>query len=418
MISIAPGFPMVALLIFHVKAGIRIAVRSFVPLFSALLAWIMLDVDPAAAVTGLARMLFAPHPSIAAQLPAVILAFLLPAVAAPKLIIGLNGWMRHLPFDRAGNRRGMALALAVVQLPLAVSLAGLGFVAHTHGMDIAVPSLRWLLVLVAAAMASLPVARTFITVPLALGAAVMVLAGDWKYMLPAPALIVAVDIVSGPLHEVRRGSRWSGTVRLLSCRIAWRALGWRLSAACIASLLPLAAAVLFIRNNSLPPSLAAGAARLGGSAAAVILLAGMAGGLAVRRPAWPLARSFPWSASQRVAADAVFLGLHALIPVIFIALRHPGAAACILALLPFLALRATAVYPDCAHAAQWDGSIPGRRLCRCCLAEPAPVDRTPGPGRRSCSLSIARNAECAIKVTCWSDFHHAARGDTFSWSEE
>jgi hypothetical protein len=409
---------MTALLIFHLKAGIRIAVRSFVPLFSALLAWIMLDIDPAATVTGLARTAFARHPSIAAQLPVALLAFLFPAWAAPKLINGLNGWMRHLPFDGGDNRRGMELALVVVQLPLAVSLAGLGFVAHTHGMNIAVPSLRWLLVMISASMASLPVARTFITVPLSLGSALLVLAGDWLYMLPAMALIVAAEVLSGPLHEVRRSSRWRAAVRLLNFRIAWRALGWWVFAAYIAALLPLAATVLFIRNNSLPPSLAGGAARLGGSVAVVMLLAGMAGRLAVRRPAWPLARSFPWSSSQRVAADAVFLGLHALVPVIFVALRHPGAAACTLGLLPFLALRAAAYIRIVPLLRGGMGRFLVEGCAAAALLSLLPWTALLGLAAAPAAFAAARKMECSIKVTCWSDLHHAARGDTFSWSEE
>jgi hypothetical protein len=409
---------MTALLIFHFKAGIRIAVRSFVPIFSALLAWIMLNIDPAALVTSLARTAFARHPSIAAQLPVALLAFLLPAWAAPKLINGLNGWMRHLPFDGAGNRRGMELALVVVQLPLAVSLAGLGFVAHTQGMDIALPSLRWLLVLISASMASLPVARTFITVPLSLGSALLVLAGDWLYMLPAVALMVAAEVLSGPLHEVRRSSRWRAAARWLNFRIAWRALGWWVSAAYIAALLPLAATVLFIRNNSLPPALAGGAARLGGSFAVVMLLAGLAGKLAVHRPAWPLSRSFPWSSSQRVAADAMFLSLHALVPVAFVAMRNPGAAACTLGLLPFLALRAAAYVRMVPQLRGGMGRFLVEGSAAAALLSLLPWTALVGMAAAPAAFAAARKMECSIKVTCWSDFHHSARGDTLSWSEE
>jgi hypothetical protein len=366
----------------------------------------------------MARTLFAPHPSIAAQLPAALLAFLFPAWAAPRLISGLNGWMRHLPFNGNANRRGMELALLVVQFPLAVALACLGFVAHTHGLNIAVPSLRWLLVLVAASMASLPVARTLLTVPLSLGSALLVLAGHRLGMLPAMVLIVAAEVLSGPLHTGRRGRRWRASARLPNFRIACRALGWWVSAAYSAALLPLAATFLFIRNNNLPPSLAAGAARLGGSLAVVMLLAVLAERLAVRRPAWPLARSFPWSSSRRVAADAVFLSLHALLPVVLVAMQHPAAAACTLGVLPFLVLRAATFI----RIVPMQRSGMGRFLVEGCAAA-ALLSLLPwtvllGLAAAPAAFAAARTAECAMKVTRWSDFHHAARGDTFSWSEE
>jgi hypothetical protein len=106
---------MKALLIFHLKAGVRVAVRSFAILFSSLLGVIMLDINPAGVVTGLAASVFAHRPSISALAPWIALAFLIPFLAAPRLFHGLNGWIRHLAFDSVGNRRGMAVALGIVQ---------------------------------------------------------------------------------------------------------------------------------------------------------------------------------------------------------------------------------------------------------------------------------------------------------------
>ena len=152
--------------------------------------------------------------------------------------------------------------------------------------------------------------------------------------------------------------------------------------------------------------------------AAVIVLTGLADKLAVLRPAWPLARSFPWSSSQRVAADALFLFLHALLPVFLVALRHPGAALCILGLLPFLALRAagdirrvpllrTGVRPfliESVSLAALLGLLPGTALLGIAAAPAA--------------FFAARTSERALKVTRWSDLHHASFGDTLSWSGE
>ncbi|MBZ5496241.1 MAG: hypothetical protein LAP85_07555 [Acidobacteriia bacterium] len=408
---------MPALLIFHLRAGVRIAVRSFALLFSCILAWIMLDIDPAAAVAGLATSVFARRPAISDLAPIVILAFLLPALAAPRLAHGLNGWIRHLAFDSDGNRRGMAAALAVVQTPLAVSLTCLAFVARGQGLSVEYPALRLLLVMASGVQASLPVKRRYITIPISLLSVVLSIRGDWGQMLLAFALLAGAEASSGPLREDRRRGSWRSIDSFLSFRIAWRALGWRVSAIYAVALLPLAATALFLRNNDLPASPAAGAARLGGSMAVVLVLAGLANKLAERRPAWPLARSFPWSSSQRVASDALFLGVHALPPVLILALRYPGGAACVLGVLPFLALRASGyirLVPGLLAGARRFliegfslaallGLIPWMSLV-CLVATPL-------------SFIAARRSERALKVTCWSDLHHAALGDTLSWSE-
>jgi hypothetical protein len=409
---------MTALLIFHLKAGMRIALRSFLPLFSALLIAIMLDLNPAGVVIGQARTVFASRPLLVAQLPVVVLAFLLPAWAAPKLIHGLNGWMRHLPFSGAGNRRGMALALFVVQMPLAVSLACLALVAGTQGMSITVPSLRWLIVMIAGALASLPVHRKLVTLPASAGAALCALQEDWRCLLPAAALLIAAEFAAGPLRAKRRHSRWHAATDWLTFRIALRALGWRTFAIHGAAMLPLAAMALFLRNNTLAPSLAGGAARLGGSLAAVIMLAGLADKLAIRRPAWPLARSFPWSSSQRVTADALFLFLHALLPASLVALRHPGAAACILGLLPFLALRAAG---DIRRAPLLrTGARPFliESFCLAALLSLLPWTALLGIAAAPAAFVAARNNERRLKVTRWSDVRHTTFGDTLSWSAE
>jgi hypothetical protein len=55
---------MKALLIFHLKVGVRVAVRSLALLFSSLLGWIMLDINPAGVIVNLAATFYSRHPSI------------------------------------------------------------------------------------------------------------------------------------------------------------------------------------------------------------------------------------------------------------------------------------------------------------------------------------------------------------------
>jgi hypothetical protein len=408
---------MQALFIFHLKAGVRVALRSFAILFSSILAWIMLDMSPGAVVAALSASLFARHPALADIMPAVAIAFLLPALAAPTLLHGLNGWIRHLAIRGADNRRGLVLALSMVQAPLALALMLLAVIAYHRGSSVGIPSLRLLLVLGAGVLASLPVKRRYITVAAALLTAVLVLDGNWAQLWLACALLGLAEEVSGPLRVPRRRRSWHAADTFLTYRIAWRALGWRVPAIITVALLPLGATELFLRNNELTPELAALAIRVGGLSAVVLILAGLADKLAERRPAWPLARSFPWSSAQRVTSDALLVGLLGLPPVFVIAFHSPGNAACILAMLPFLSFRAAGyirLVPELtagarrfliegAGLAALLGLFPWLSLF--CLAM-APL-----------ALMAAIRSERALKVTRWSDLHHAALGDSLSWSD-
>jgi hypothetical protein len=408
---------MAALLIFHLRAGVRIALRSFAPVFSVILALIMLNVDPAGAVIGIASAIFAQRPALAAVLPTVALAFLFPAWAAPKLSHGLHGWIRHLAFTSRCNRRGLALALITAQMPLGIALLCLAFVAHTRGLSLGGPALRWLLVLISGSVAALPVRRRLMTGAMSVVAALLALLGNWGQLLCAVLVLLAAEAVSGPLRHFHRYSSWRDTDSLLGFRIAWRALGWRTGATTTIALLPLAATALFITNNDLPPLIEAGAARLGGCMAVAVLLAGLADKIALRRPPWPLARSFPWSAAQRVTSDALFLSLHALLPVYILFVRHPASGICVLGLMPLLALR----------AATYIRRIPQLRVGAVhFLAEgsalAALLSLLPWVGLLCLAATplafvAARNSERSLKVTCWTDRHHEAIGDPLSWSE-
>jgi hypothetical protein len=408
---------MTALLIFHLKAGVRIAVRSFALLFSTILALIMLDLNPAGVVISFARLAFSQHPSFSNLAPLVVLAFLFPALAVRKLSLGLNGWIRHLAFGHTANRRGMAVALLTVQMPLAIGLAFLALVARSRGMEIGNPALRLLLVLASGALASLPVKRRYATVPASAVSVLLALPGDWRFMLLAAALLVGAESVAGPLREDRRRRRWRSIDSRLDFCIAWRALGWRLPAVLSVALLPLAATALFIGNNDLPPSLAAGAARLGGSMAAVLVLAGLANKLAERRPAWPLARSFPWSSAHRVATDACFLMLHALIPVLLLAVRYPASAACVLGILPFLSLRAAGYIRLIPNLLTGARRFLVEGFCLAAMLGLFPWMSLVVLAASPLPFLAARRNERALKVTRWTDLHHEAFGDTHSWSE-
>ncbi len=405
-----------ALTLFFLKSGGRIAVQSYAPLFSALVAWIMLNMYPAEMVRRIAGALFAPRPEIASILPLAALAFLLPAWAALRLSVGLNGWIRHLPVSDTELRRGLVLSLAIVQAPLAGSLFLLGVVASGAGLEVVLPLLRHLLVLAAGAAAALPVRRRPAVFALALAAAGTASAGSVWTLPLAPLLLVAADAVAGPLRVPCRPSPRPSSGTLFELRIAWRAVRLRVLRAYAAGLAAIGAAALFVSNNPLPPPLLSAAVRFGTAFAAALFLSVLAHELAVRRPVWPWARSLPYSSGQRIAADTLILGIASL-PVALPALLLDGAgAAAALLTIPFVAVR----------AAGYVRTIPERRTgSAVILAEGFAVSAVlalfPWSAAAWMAAAVpafrwARAREARQKVTRWLELHHTAAGDPMSWS--
>jgi hypothetical protein len=155
---------------------------------------------------------------------------------------------------------------------------------------------------------------------------------------------------------------------------------------------------------------------LGGCVAVLLFLAGLAGQLAVRRPVWPWARSLPWSVARRVSSDALFMASQAIPLMLLTALLDARAALAVLAVVPFLALRAAAYVRRVADRRSGvggfivEGLITGALVCL--VPETAWVFLVAAP----LALRAATDAELHQKATRWSERHHAAAGDPLSWS--
>lgn len=407
---------MKALLLFHFRVGVRVAVRSFAPLFAAIIWLIMFNMYPAALVTGLALNTFAPNPSFRGLLPTAALAFLLPLWAAHRLSLGLNGWMCHLGISRRANKRGLLLSLATVQIPLWISLVILGVVAHLHRSSVwpAVP--RLCLLLAAAIYFALPVYRRLPTMLFAFSAAGCAFSGRPFTIAAGALLLLAADLVSGNIREAHGRKPWRPAGSLFDFIVAWRALGWRLLLRYAVSLLIIGITALFARNNELTGTLLAATVRFGGCIAVAVFLSSAAARLAERRPPWPWARSFPVSSYHRVTIDALFLGFHAalvLVPVAFIA---PSAMWLVLLTLPFISIRAAAhvrkipeqrtgageYLLECFGVAALLALLPWTVVLWIAAAVPAFIS--------------ARNTDIQQKVSRWLELHHLAAGDPLSWS--
>jgi len=406
-----------ALLQFHLRVGARVAIRSFIPLFTAVLVAIMIQMYPVAAVISIALRAYAARPTMEETMLMVAAALVLPVWAVSRLALGMNGWMKHLPISRVGNRRGLTLALLIVQMPFAVGLLLLAVVAHAHGLSVTVPMIRWGLILAAGACAAAPVHRQWLTAPVSLAAAFLSVQAADGLIISAAGLLVVADLFAGPVRRLRRRPPKSSAGPLLDFRISWRALGWRALGCYALGVVPVAAMALFISNNELTGTVADGAGRFGTAIALLVVISGMARRLAVRRPPWPLARSFPWSAGQRVAGDALFLGLHALPLLILGALVNPTATVEACALVPLLSIRAAGCMRQMPARRTGEGRFVAEGIFFAGSSALSAWALLFWLAAAFPAFRAAREAEARQKVTRWLELHYATAGDSQSWSD-
>lgn len=407
--------------------GSRLALRALMPMVAAAVGGLFLLGNDF--FVSFARLLFGPGSTGGSGVLIGCAAVAFASVAAPRVCRGLGGWMRHLPIHGKAQRRAALVAIAVAQAPLLVGLAVFAWVATDFGKHLSALLVDLLALAVcapAAALVVMPVERPLAVRPLALAAAVAAVSGGVWPLGGALLLLLAADAIAGelPRHSTAgtpipaRG--WlgeSGIAGLVELRIAWRALKWRLLSAWMLSLLPLGAAFLFVANNELAPRHVRLAALLGGAGAVVLLFADLGEALGVRRPAWPWARSLPWSADRRVRADTVLLAAHALPLLLVTAKIDLVAAAAVLGVLPWLAARAAGAVrraPERRTGASGEILIEGFLLAAAVALLPwlalFALAATPW------ALRAAAERERAQKVSRWLELHHLAVGDPQSWS--
>ncbi len=364
-----------ALFYFHLRVGVRVALRASPPLFCGIVAVILFQDSPTAFITAIARSAYSGGWPPGYVIPIIVIAFVLPAWGKARLSEGMSGWIRHLPSSDAIQRAGLLLALVSVQLPLIVMLAILAWIASRIGLPLAVPGFRWILVLLAGAVAGLFLKR-------------------------------------GP----RKVRVWRSSGVLVNWRIMWRAIGWRVVSALASGFFAIGAGWLFVVNNHLSGRTQAAALRLAGSVACAFCLTSFARRLAERRPPWPLSRSFPWSAFRRVADDSLFMSAHALLLVVLVSVLNFASGMLVLSVLPFMSVR----------AAEYVRRIPERRVAALVLLGEGcvvsivltllPWTALLWIAATFVALRSARRAERDRRTTGWFELHHAGAGDTSSWN--
>ena len=414
-----------ALLRFHLHVGSRLALRALMPTVAAAVGGLFLLGDDF--FISFARLLFGTGSTGGSGVLIAAAAVGFASAAAPRVCRGLGGWMRHLPIHGRAQRRAALVAIAVAQTPLLLGLIVFAWVATDRGRHFGAFLVDLLALAVcapAAALAVMPVERPAAVRPLALAAAVAAVSGGILPLAAAAVLLLAADAVAGelPRHATAGAPiHTGGGLRLpagpVELRIAWRALKWRLLSAWTVGLLPLGAAFLFVTNNELAPRHVRLAALLGGAGAVVLLFADLGEALGVRRPAWPWARSLPWSADRRVRSDAALLAAHALPLIVVTAAIDLPAAAAVLAATPWLAARAAGAVrraPERLTGASGEILVEGFLLAAAVALLPwlslLALAGTPW------AVRAAAERERAQKVSRWLELHHLAVGDPQSWS--
>jgi hypothetical protein len=411
--------PSTAVLRFHLGAGVRLALSASVPLAGAFVIVAGLSPDPGAFVAGLAVELSTGRGASAVPLLAAALALAIAQWASPRVCHGAAGWMRHLPVSGDAHRRATLLALVVAQAPLLLGAAVLMLGAAAYGIPVLPARIAGLpLVGLGAACAVLPVRRRGVAVPAGAAVAAAGMAGSFALLGAGALMLVAADRIAGSVGDARPRRSLREIPGLgIAARIALRALGLRPAGAAAAALLPLLAGWLFVRNNRPESWVADGAARLAGVASVTLLLAGLAEALAARRPAWPWARSLPWSARTRAAADAALLAAFGFPFSFLTAPVAPRAVFPVMAAVPLLALRAAAAIrraPAARTGAQGQVLLEGLLLAGWIALSPwvaaAALVAVPA------ALRLAAASERDVKVGRWIALHHLAAGDPLSWS--
>lgn len=333
---------------FHLSSGIRVTLG--LAAFQLVLLLVLVALQPAAArellLKGLAAGIATPEAFSASRLGFALWAVLAAAAAARRLAPAHRGWHLHLPVSLRTRWTAGVLGVASTLPHLASLWVVLWIGAILLGEPASVRALFALpLVALAAASVWTPApwrVRTYgaVAVPLAASAstpgllAAMALlalaygqAGDWSAR--------AARVPSVPFSLRTLGARLPTGQLILSLR----ALGMWITLVHLPAAVFAAPTGLAIHNNEFTPEQSDLVLRLGTSLAITATVLAMATLLSARRPPWAWSRSLPWSARQRVIADAVLMLLVAsplLIPTLYLRL---SSGLSVFVLLVFLALR-------------------------------------------------------------------------------
>jgi len=412
--------PALAFFRFHLSVGIRMAIKTITPLVALIFA--LYYIFRIEFFVLLAQALFIDSGNLVSALFFSAVSLGMAAIAAPRICLGLTGWIRHLPLSSQANRRLAGLAIFAALIPVLVFLAGPHIILLKNlEIPLTIHVLGFPFLGLASALCVLPVQRKRLTRPLAVAACLLSIWGKWPFLLAGVLATVVCDLASGPLLPVRKRPHFQRGLKgyLFYATISWRALKLRFLASYIFALLVIGASALFISNNNLSARLSTKALLFGGALSLAFVCAGTGSILASRRPPWPWARSLPWSARQRIMMDSLFLGVQAIPLLILVAVMNPAAAAPLALSLPLLTFYTSLVI---RRSSEYRMGVSGKIFM---IGLPGSFLVTLLPFVSMLYLASAPLAfkysvkeERGQKVSRWLEMHHLAAGDSLSWSKQ
>ena len=440
---------------FHLSVGTRLALRKLAPILAVAFAAYYL-LRPELFNTVFAALL--ERGSLLMGLVSSILSLSVAAMAAPRICLGLNGWIRHLPARGLTHRRLAGIAIAVAQTPVLLVLALLSLIAFAVFQVSPILYLLGLPILgLAAGLCVLPVRRNILTKPLSFAACVFSTSGHWIFLTIAIVLLIIADHSAGSLSPSRKPSilrklssshKFSEshkpglsqppitsqksfttqknftapktiTSSFISATLAFRAFRLRIFFAYLPSLFVLGLTSLFLSNNTLTPHQIFRGVIFGGTLSIAVFCAFTANLLAVRRPPWPWSRSLPWSANHRILTDTILIGLLTIPMLVLISLIKGQAiwpvAATLLPLTAFASLMVRTAFTYQLGAlgrAFIFGTVASVLVCLIPAMSFVFLASTP------VLLRYAAAEEKNQKVSAWLEMHHLAAGDSLSWSRQ
>lgn len=371
-----------AFFLFHLRVGVRVSLRVIAPLVAGF--FFCLYILKYEFFLRLAEILFKETDPLAAGLIIFLVSLVIARAAAPRVLAGVRGWIRHLPASGSLHRRLAAASILLAQTPVLAILLFFG--------------------------------RAVLR-PLSFGDDVR-LAG---VVLAAGAASWAALPLRNPFLIKRTGRR-----RFRHCFQGFafqtahflRVLKLGLIAGYLPALISLGAAALFIANNPLGSDSASRAAIFGAVLAQGLFMAEITRRLLLKSPPWAWARSLPRSSRKRVLTDAGLFALFASLLLPLSARAGFGVLLTAACCLPWLCFRAVAGLRT-ASANRW--SVRARSgteslLTALALAlEPRAVYLLLGAAPFAYLFAAAKDRE--QKVSLWNELHQLADGDTPSGSE-
>ena len=341
-------------------------------------------------------------------------------MAAPRVYLGFDGWLRHLPGKASVQKRLMAVAVGIAQVPVLFVLAALVLAASRQTE---IPAAAYICGLpflgLASAYSVLPSRKQVATKFLAASSCVLVSSANWICLLAGVILPAAADLGLNPVYSSRKRHRIRKDLpaSLFLLGISWRALTFRLMLAYLKPLFILGLTLIFLSNNVMDQALDRAAVRFGGGLSLAAACGYLAAKLSLTRPPWSWARSLPWSAAGRVRQDAGFL-LIAMVPVLIpISLLSLHALWPLCAALPALTLYAAASMRSTflnrggvARKILIEGSLGAILISLVPWSAGFLLAATPVFSR------LAARAERVQKVSRWDELRHLAVGDPLAWS--